>query len=242
MSFWKSVKKAFKSVKSIALPAIGAVIGGPAGAAIGSGISSYTSNHNIGKALASSAGSYVGSNIGGALLGGTGGTVGNAVNTALGSDLGSAVNPQLGANIVGANLGSVVGSGVGSSIGSSLASGLVPDKNKNPTGEAAAPPFKPTQQAEATLPVSLASMSAFSPIQRATNVATQGVYGGGNGPDEQAYFLNLLNRRLVDPSGKVDSDLSEINPIENSYLAQLGLGGYTKAPDLLKAIQGWKAA
>lgn len=100
--------------------------------------------------------------------------------------------------------------------------------------------FTPQQQPGLAAPNSLANYtsSALSPDQTLSGIATKGVYGGGNGPEEQKYFLNLVNNRLVDPQGNV-GDMNQLNPIENSYLSQLGLGGYGNSTDLLKGISNY---
>lgn len=101
--------------------------------------------------------------------------------------------------------------------------------------------FTPSQQPIFGIPQGLSSYtdSSLSPDQTLSGIATKGVYGGGNGPEEQKYFLNLVNNRLVDKSGNVAGDTSSLNPIENSYLAQLGLGGYSNPTDLLKGISNY---
>lgn len=97
------------------------------------------------------------------------------------------------------------------------------------------PPFNPSEQSQAQMPGSLSQYSGLDPFQQATNIATQGVYGRGNGPQENNYFLNLMNRQLFDQSGKLANDNSSINPIENSYLSQLGITGQNPT-DILKGI------
>jgi hypothetical protein len=236
-----------KKLRSIALPAIAATVTTVAGfpefapyaAAAASGANTYSQTHNVGQSLASAGGSYVGSNIGGSVLGGTGGTVGNALNTTLGSTAANAIGPTLGSNIVGQNLGALAGNAIGSNIGGTLASSLTSPKNTASQGTQPTP-FAPKQQAAQSLPLSLQSLGGLTDQQQSSNIATGGVYGGGEGPQENSYFLNLINRRLVDDSGKV-GDTSGLSPIENSYLAQLGLGGMSNSKNLLQAISNWKA-
>lgn len=98
-----------------------------------------------------------------------------------------------------------------------------------------APPFNPSEQSQAQMPGSLSQYSGLDPFQQATNIATQGVYGRGNGPQENSYFLNLINRQLYDQGGNLANDNSSINPIENSYLSQLGITGQNPT-DILKGI------
>lgn len=100
--------------------------------------------------------------------------------------------------------------------------------------------FTPSQQSIFGAPQSLSNYTSpgMDSDQTLSGIATKGVYGGGNGPEEQKYFLNLINNRLVDPQGKV-GDMASLNPIENSYLSQLGLGGYGNTSDLLKGISNY---
>ena len=214
----------------------------PALGAAYSGLNSFGETGNVGSSLARAGGSYVGGQLGSAYGAGTGGTVGNALNTALGDTLGSAVLPSLGGKILGANLGSTVGGFLGSSVGADLASSLVPQKTANNVGEgvASTAPFKASRAAPMEAPASIKGLGSLTDTQQSSNIATGGVYGGGQGPDEQNYFLNLINRRLVDDSGNVDSDFSDIGGVENSYLAQLGLGNKKNPNDLLSAISSWR--
>lgn len=231
----------FKKFKRFALPAIGAIIGSAVpgvgtalGAAIGSGASQYSSTHNIGQALAAGAGSYVGGQVAGNVFGSTLGTVGG---TAFDSLPGGAIS-NFAQNAIPAGLANTsIGSIIGSSVGSDLASNSFAPK------AAAAPgptPFSPQQEQQQTAPDSLnGGFASLTPDQQSTNLATQGVYGRGNGPEEQNYFENLLNRRLVDPSGQTQ-DMSNLKPIEQSYLQKLGFGGYGDTSSLLEALSKWK--
>jgi hypothetical protein len=238
-----------KRVRSVALPIIGSIvgntllpgIGAPIGAAVASGANNYSQTHNLGTALKSGAlsgaGSYVGGQIGGS-IGGGGGTVANAFQSTLGPDLGSAVGQLAGGTTYLSPLNAVLGSAVGSN----LASSLVPQKTANPKGATPSTAFSAKREAEQSIPSGFRSLGSLTPDQLSTNIATGGVYGGGQGPDEDSYFLNMINRRLVTDEGQVDSDLSDIKPIESSYLAQLGLGGYSNANTLLEAISKYRAA
>lgn len=229
-------------VGSAILPGIGSALGSTLlpstlsgiGSAVGAAGANYAQNKDIGQALLAGGGSYVGSQIGGS-LGGASPTVGSGLQSVLGPDLGSFIGQSIGSSSF-APISSVIGGTVGSNLASSLSGSA---KNISPQGESAAPQFKPTQESEMpTMP----NFAGLSPFQQSTNLATQGVYGGGQGPGEQSHFLNLINRRLVDETGKVDKDLSEINPIENSYLSQLGLGDMGNPTSLLEAISKRKKA
>lgn len=228
-----------KSIQGIAAPLVGfglgSLVGFPElGAAVGSGANTIAKGGSLGQGLLSGGLSAVGSNIGASLFPGAG-NVTDALEKGLGSDFGSTAANIIGGNAANTSLGSILGGYAGGNV----ASALSPTKTQNPTGQAPSAAFQPSQQAQASLPTSLQSLGGLTPMQQATNVATGGVFGGGQGPDEQSFFANLVNRQLVDPSGKV-SDINTLNPIENSYLKQLGLGGYGNSTDLLQAISKFK--
>lgn len=210
------------------IPGVGTAIG----AAVGSGLSSGIRTGDPLAGIGSAAGSYFGSSIGGSLLGDTfGGTVGSTLGDA---GLGSIASALPGALTEG-SLGSVIGGSLGSSLGeSALGSGPSVDA----AGPKAPTPFSASREGELSLPGSLSSFSGLSPIQLGTNLATRGVYGGGEGPEESNYFLNMINRRLVDDSGAVDEGFGDIAPIESSYLDTLGFGGKKNPKDLLEALSG----
>lgn len=199
----------------------GNLLGGAAGPAANS----------IGGSLASGAGAQTLAAGGGGLLGGlssetVGGTLGKALgDSALGDSLGSLGN---------ASLGSIAGSSLGSSIGGSIGSSIEPNSiiSNNPE------PWKASQQGQLGLPQSLSAFGGLNPNQQASNIATQGVYGGGNGPEENKYFMNLINRQLVDSSGNVGNS-SSLSPIDTSYLSQLGITG-NNSQDYLKGIENYK--
>lgn len=225
--------------------ALGSVVPGVGtalGAAIGSGLQSgITTGDPLAGAL-SAGGSYIGSNIGSALLGDQLGTLGSTLTDTLGSDVGSFAGNVLGPELAGSQISSALGSTVGSNLASSLATNTGLDTpNAMAAGPAAPEPFSPKREDQISLPGSLSGFSGLSPNQLSSNIATQGVYGGGAGPEESGFFANLINRRLVDETGQV-GDMSGINPIENSFLSQLGLGGFGNSNDLLEAISKRRAS
>lgn len=150
------------------------------------------------------------------------------------------VGSSLGLGSLGGSLLGGVANSAGSALGSSLF-GSGKSGSSAPSGTPAPAPFTPKQQGSMSLPPSLSQFGSLDPSQQTSNIATQGVYGGGAGPEESKYFLNLINRRLVDPSGKV-GDLSSVSPVEGGFLNQLGLGGYSNSKQLLKNIKGYSAA
>lgn len=236
-----------------ALDAVAAATGNPEFIPLIEGTNSaahtYASGgHNLGKSLQSgaiSAGtSYAGGQIGNA-LGGPSGILGNAGN------IGQATNAITGGgsigNFIGNEFGDIapalantsVASVLGGAAGQALGTSLQGPSKSTDTGPA--PGFTPSQSSASPLPPSLSGLSTLDPTQQASNLATQGTFGGGNGPQEQDYYKNLLNRQLVDSSGKV-ADINTLSPIESSYNQQLGLGGYNNSTDLLKALSQWKQA
>lgn len=219
------------SVQNLVYPAVGFAVGGPAGAAAASGASTLGRTGSLKNAALAAGGSYVGGNVGSA-YGSSLGTIGSAANAALGPEIGGALGSAI-PSAANASLGSAIGS----NLGSSLATSMFGDQ----PSMAGPAPFAPSQQAEASMPSSLGDMGSLSPLQQSTGLATQGVYGGGLGPEEQNYFLNLENRKLVDQSGQTSS-LSSLSPIEGSYLQKLGLGGYGDTKSLLQAISQWHPA
>lgn len=210
--------------------ALGSTLSGAALGAIGSGVGSLAAGAKPLNAALGAAGSYIGGNVAGNVLGQSP-SVATSLESAFGPDLGSVIGQGLGGNIAMNSTNALLGS----AIGSNLASSLVPQKTGNVMGEGSTA-FAPKREGEQEIPASFRSFGSLTPEQLSSNIATGGVYGGGAGPDETNYFLNMVNRRLVDDSGRVDSDLSEINPIENSFLSQIGLGGMNNATDLLEAI------
>lgn len=212
------------------------------------GASTVAKTNSLGAGFGSAAGSYLGAQLGGSLGGGLG-TIGGAANNALGASayqsLGDTLGGSLGStasnafsNIAGSSLGGALGGFAGNSIGGDLGLGLSGGMDQGMSGPAA---FSPTRQDAQNAPSSFSGLGDLTGEQQTSNLANQGVYGGGLGPDEQSYFLNLVNRQLVDPSGQTQ-DMSSLQPIENSYLQQLGLGGYGNSQDLLEAISKWKQA
>lgn len=249
----KTVKKIVSSpIGKIAAPILGTLALGPAGlgvssalggAAIGSGVGTLAGGGSIQDALLSGGLTYAGGQIGGKLLPESIGSAISPSNVAGPyslpgvSSLGSSAANVLGSSFANTSIGSALGSYAGNNIADSMigqqtdfgpTTGLAPESPQPDQ-------FSPKQDAQLSLPGSLTNFSSMDPNQVSSNLATQGVYGGGLGPEEDAYFRNLINRRLVDESGKVDPDLSEINPIEMSYLSQRGLGG-SNPTSILEAL------
>ncbi len=220
---------------------------------------SYGKTGELGPSLAQGAASYAGNALGSSYGANSGtlsglGTVGSNAESLFGS---SAAN-MLSDAAASKSIGSIIGGAAGNTIGKSLASSYVPFKQPTQPGQTqttlGGPTFTPGQVAKDNkLPggsllngnlsngatsASIAPMSTLTPEQQTSSLATQGTYGGGLGPQEQQYFLNQENNKLVNQD-HTTNDLSSLSPIENSYLAKLGLGGYGDSTSLLKAISQW---
>lgn len=228
---------------NIIASAIAAATGNPEFIPLINGTSTYAKTGNVGAGLLSAGGSYLGGQLGstfggagtiGQSLGGAANAIGlgDTLTNGLASVIGNG-GGQYASNLLNSNLGSALGSYAGNSLGGSLGESL--KAPADPTGFQA---YKPKQQGEGELPSSLQGFGGLDPMQQETNIANKGVYGGGLGEDENKYFLNLVNRQLVDKSGGVQGQGS-LSPITSSYLQQLGLGGYGNSNDLLQAISNW---
>lgn len=252
------------------LGGIGGGLGAAGGAALGAGLGSagvnYSQTHNFGDALKSGALSAGGTYLGGQAIGAIApdvGTVGStlglsdasssglpgvwdastaragssSIADSLGGAAGSAYNSALNAPILGAG-GTGASSVLGSYTGNQLASQYAPPGQPSNRGNY---PFAPQAVGIGSAPGSLNSMASLTPQQQASSLATQGVYGGGNGPQEQGYFGNLIQNQLY-PSAGHQQDLSTLSPVENDYLGKLGFGGYGNSgssSNLLEQLSKW---
>lgn len=257
---FKTVKRVVKkvarsSIGKIAIPILGGLALGPAGlglasaaggAAIGSGLGTLASGKGLKDALISGGLTYAGSSIGGKLLPDSVGsqlTSSNSLGPYSFGNLGNTAANSLGNTLANSSIGSIAGGYVGNQYADSMINPAQISGPSNVSDMAPAAPaaFKPVQATQQELPGSLSGLSSLTQDQQSSNLANQGVYGGGLGPEEQSYFQNLINRRLVDQSGNVDQNFNDISPIENSYLSQAGFGGYSNPKDLLEALSKWKA-
>lgn len=236
-----------KKIASFAAPIVGGLFGGPAGAALGGAIGGGIRGKGL-KGIALGAGTgYAGNVLGSSIGNSIGSSLGSVGGSSLGTAAGNVVGPVSGASVFGTSnaltnalANTTVSKALGGVAGNYLASGfadsLDPQSQELESQSSGPAPFSPSRDAQMDMPSSLSSFGSLAPEQVSSNLATQGVYGGGNGPQETSYFENLINRKLVDDSGNPDSDLSEVSPIESSYLSQLGLGGYTDSKSLLEAL------
>lgn len=227
-----------KTIGKLIAPVAGAVLGsfvpgiGTAlGAALGSGAGTLASGGNLGQAALSAGGSYLGGSLGGSFLGGS--TIGNSLVNTFGDVAGNTIAGGLG-SLADTTLGAVGGSFAGNSLANNISGANLPKVQDSTNFQS----FKPSQQDLGDLPASLSGFGGLDQNQQTSNIANKGVFGGGLGPDEQKYFLNLINRQLVDKSGQTQG-MNSLSPIEGSYLQQLGLGGKNNTNDLLQAISQW---
>lgn len=226
-----------------ALPFIATAVGGPIAGAAVSGLENYSKTRNIGDALKSAGLSYAGNAIGNSLIPSTiGDQLGSTASNAIGG-IEAGARDAIGAGFSQTASNALLNTSVGSVVGGAVANSFMPQGEPkaaaSPMTDLTPPAFQPSRAPQLDLPGSLSGLSNLTPDQQASNIANQGVFGGGNGGQEQDYFNNLVNHQLVDDSGKTQ-DISALSPIENSYLSQLGLGGYTNSKDLLQAMSKWK--
>lgn len=236
-----------KKIVSIAAPVVGGAVGGPPGAAIGGAVGGAAKGGGLKGALIGAgtgfAGNVIGNSIAPTITGslakaGASNTFTNSLaNSSIGRMASNVIGPATGASLIGNAAGGFAGNTIAEGLGESLFP--TAEEESSPSAPA---PYSPTRQAQLDLPGSLSGFSGLDESQLSSNIATQGVYGGGQGPQEEDFFTNMINRRLIDDAGNTDQDLSEINPIESSYLSQLGLGGYTDPRSLLEAISKRKQA
>lgn len=261
------LKKITHAVSSVAKSPIGQILApiaagfalGPAGfgltsaatgAALGGAADSLIAGKGLKNAAISGLGSYAGNAIGSQLLPQTiGSTIGDTASNAIGgaeAGLGSALGTGFSQTASNALLNTTVGGALGSYAGGQIASNFTEKPQSQDQNQTTPDPnsllpaaFSPKQSPSLQLPGSLSGLEGMDQNQQTSNLATQGVYGGGLGPQEQDYFKGLVNNQLVDPSGKT-ADINSLSPIENSYLSQLGFGGYSNSKDLLGALSKWK--
>lgn len=238
-------------IAQFAVPIALTLAGQPELAAMSSGIMTGVKTGNPLSGLLSAGGSYFGGELGSSLGSGVGAAEGgvlsqtpaNALGNLFGGDTVGALAPfgsfagnALGSETIGSMAGGALGSSFGNNLGTSLGQSINP---MNSGGGQTPAGFTPSRAAQMATPQGLSQFSSLDPFQQATNIASKGVYGGGQGNDENQYFLNLINRQLVDPNGNVQNQ-STLNPVESSYLSQLGLGGYNNSTDLLKGISQYQ--
>lgn len=214
-------------------------LGGAGAAAVGSGIGSglatgvETGNPiaGLGSGILGGAGSYAGSQLLGPALSG----LGSSANSMSGETMPGFMGQNLGSWAGNATPGSLIGGAAGSTVGSDI--GSQAGQMINPMNSSSGGPqgFQPSMSPQMGIPQSLSQFGSLSPNQQGSNIATKGVYGGGNGPEETNYFLNLMNRQQFDQGGNLGSSVNA-SPIDQSYLSQLGISGYNDPSSLLQGI------
>lgn len=104
-------------------------------------------------------------------------------------------------------------------------------------------PFTPKRPDAAVQPFGLFNSSAggqqfstLDPTQQRSYLATQGSQGGGIGDDAKNYYLNLLQRNLIDENGQQQNMNTALLPVERNYLSTLGLPT-DNTQDFFQALQ-----
>ncbi len=251
--FIKALRKAAKFVAPIAGTILGSAVGAPyLGAALSGALGAGAGTLVAGGDLKDAALAGVGSYVGGKFLGsGSGDVAGNLTsNTAtrsLGETLATSGSGSLLGQIGAASVPQLSGALAGQTLASGISNAMAPlplASQPEPSAGALAPGPSDAplvRQKEAALPSALGDFANLDPLQRSTGLATKGAFGGGLGKEEQDYFLNLINRRLMDDQGNF-GDIGQINPVEKTYLeGNLGLQFDPTAKSLLQSIANRQA-
>jgi hypothetical protein len=96
--------------------------------------------------------------------------------------------------------------------------------------------FSATRPDQASRPASLSRFGSMDPMQERSALATEGSMGGGLGQEERDYYLNILQRNLIDERNNVGDINSALLPVERQYLTNQGLPS-GDARKFLEAIQ-----
>lgn len=218
--FSHGIGRILKAIAPIAVGAINPI----AGAAVGAGLGASGGGGILG-GLTGAASGYFGGNV----LSGAGDAIsagGGLSNIITGAENGLTNSASSLGSLLGVG-GSTI-SGAGNLLqAASLASSIGSPKTSQPSaagpGTAAPAAYKPVLPDAMAMPSSLNQMSAYSPEQVRSALATQGV-NGGLGKDEQSYYTNLLQRSLIGPGNQVNtSNPNFLMPIESQYYSQKGL-------------------
>ncbi len=205
--------------------AVGFAFGGPPGAALASGGTSLAQGEGLKGAALSAGGAYLGSSFLGTGAGDIAGNLtGNALTRGLGESLAGTTLGGLGVNGLS---GALAGNTITSMLGKSMTAPVDNGKGGATPGEN----LDISRPDEMALPGDLsASLGSLDPLQRTTNIATQGTQGQGASPEARDYFLNQVQRRLTDTTP------GNLQPVEGQYLDKLGVN-YTPG-DTKSILQG----
>lgn len=80
------------------------------------------------------------------------------------------------------------------------------------------------------------SFGSLDPMQQRSYLATQGSQGGGIGDEDKNYYLQLLQRNLIDEGGQMGNINEALLPVERNYLSRLGLPT-DNTTDFFQALQ-----
>lgn len=158
--------------------------------------------------------------------------------------------PTISGAMTGAQVGGPWGALVGGGIGALTTMNKPLAGSDKPAVSIAAPvsdnsqPFAAKRPDAGTQPFDLFSssvggqqFSTLDPMQQRSYLATQGTSGGGIGDEAKNYYLNLLQRNLIDENGQQQNINTSLLPVERNYLSRLGLPT-DSTPDFFKALQG----
>lgn len=207
-------------------PGIGTAIGAGVGSGLSTGVKTGDPLAGLASAGLSGVGTYAGNVIGSELGDITGGIINQTPTEYLGLNPTNAVSDLLNQSTIGSLAGGALGGSAANAAGLE-AMGV---------GKTEPQVWQPTRTSGYSMPSSLGGLGSLSPTQQSSAIATQGMYGGGQGAGENKYFLNLVNNRLMDTGGGSE----ELSPIEQSYLYKLGLGGSDRN-ELLRGIETYNA-
>lgn len=166
-------------------------------------------------------------------------SVGNFVSNIIENPIPAIGGALIGGPILGTSLAGLTGL-MGGSSGSGQQSAAPPQSNLGEVEQE----FVPKRPDESPKPFGLFSsevggqqFSTLDPTQQRSYLATQGTYGSGLGNEDKNYYLNLLQRNLIDDSGQLGNINEALLPVERNYLSRIGLPtGDTKS--FFQALQG----
>lgn len=104
-------------------------------------------------------------------------------------------------------------------------------------------PLPTSRPDEASLPSGLGQFAGLNPLQTTSGIATEGLYGGGTSGPENNYFINMLQRQLINDKGGYEDYSQNVNPTSEAFLHNnLGLQFDPNTTSLLQSIANRNAA
>ena len=160
-----------------------------------------------------------------------GGPLGAVAGGMIGGPAGAAIGGMLGSQLGGA-LGGAQGGGGYSTPAQSAPTEAAPLPQTDTDEElrSLAQRFQAKRPDEYGRPADLFSrqvggqeFGTLDPQQQRSYLATQGAFGGGLGGEEKDYYMNLLQRDLINEQGQMGDINQQLLPIERTYLQRAGL-------------------